>query len=188
MKLVLLVLVASVLVGLVAGGRLTGLSGLRIRWAPLAIVGLGLQMLLPPGNWPFVLLMISFGMLLAFVIVNRGIPGFTLILAGLLMNLIVIAVNSGMPVPRYALEASGQSETLSELVEHGGAKHHLATEDDRLMFLADVIPLRPPVAQAVSVGDIVAYVGVGVVIVVAMRRDRRGAPARFAEVEGASDA
>ena len=33
----------------------SGLSSLRLRWTALAIVGFGLQFLLPPGNWPFVL-------------------------------------------------------------------------------------------------------------------------------------
>ena len=79
--------------------------------------------------------MISFVMLTVFAVRNLQVPGFTLILAGLLMNFIVIGVNSGMPVPRHALEASDQMGELQYLIEHGGAKHHLATSDDELMFL-----------------------------------------------------
>lgn len=173
MKPVLATFILAVAIGLLAGGRFSGLSSLRLRWAPLAIVGLGLQFLLPPGNWPFVLLMISFVMLTVFAVRNLKVPGFTLILAGLLMNFVVIGVNSGMPVPRHALEASDQMSELQYLIDHGGAKHHLATSDDDLMFLADVIPLGSPVRQAISAGDIVAYVGVAYVVVAGMRRDRR---------------
>jgi len=36
-----------------------------------------------------------------------------------------------------------------------------------------VIPLGSPVRQAISTGDIVAYVGVAYVVVAGMRRDRR---------------
>jgi hypothetical protein len=173
MKPVIATLILAVAIGLLSGGRISGLSSLRLRWAPVALVGLVLQFLLPPGNWPFVLLMISFVLLAAFAIRNLQVPGFTLILAGLLMNFLVIGINSGMPVPAHALEASDQMGELDYLIEHGGAKHHLATDDDELMFLADVIPLGSPVRQAISGGDIVAYVGVGYVIIAGMRSDRR---------------
>jgi hypothetical protein len=184
MKPVIATLIVSVAVGFLAGGRLSGLSSLRLRWAPVALVGLVLQFLLPPGNWPFVLLMISFVLLAVFAIRNLRVPGFTLILAGLLMNFLVIAVNSGMPVPAHALEASDQMGELGYLIEHGGAKHHLATADDELMFLADVIPLGSPVRQAISAGDIVAYAGVAYVIIAGMRSDRRQrAPEGAAKLE-----
>ena len=189
MKPVLFTLVVAVVVGLLAGGRLSGLSTMRFRLAPLALVGLALQFLLPPGNWPYVLLMISFVLLIAFAVANLKTTGFTLILAGILMNFLVIAVNHGMPVPRWSLERSDQIEELDYLIENGGAKHHLATEDDTLMFLADVIPLPSPIRQSVSVGDIVAYVGVGYVIVAGMRRrpdhaaDAESAPEHEVAVE-----
>ena len=70
------------------------------------------------------------------------------------------------------MERSDQIQELEFLIEHGGAKHHLATEDDTLMFLADVIPLPSPIRQAVSAGDVVTYAGVAYVIVVGMRRRR----------------
>lgn len=173
MKPVIATLVVAVAIGLLSGGRFSGFSSLRLRWAPVALVGLILQFLVPPGNWPFVLLMISFVLLAVFAIGNLQVPGFTLILAGLLMNFLVIGINSGMPVPASALEASDQSGELGYLIEHGGAKHHLATDDDDFMFLADVIPLGSPVRQAISAGDIVAYVGVAYVIIAGMRGDRR---------------
>ena len=49
-----------------------------------------------------------------------GLPEWAgrLILAGLLMNFLVIGINSGMPVPAYALEASDQSGEIGYLIEH----------------------------------------------------------------------
>jgi hypothetical protein len=176
MKPVIATLVLAVVIGLVSGGRMSGLSSLRLRWAPLALVGLGLQFLLPPGNWPLVLLMVSFVLLTIFAIRNLKVAGFPLILVGVLMNFLVIGVNGGMPVPRHALEASDQMGELQYLIDHGGAKHHLATSEDSLMFLADVIPLGAPVRQAISLGDIFAYIGVAQVVVAAMRTSRRGRP------------
>jgi len=57
-------------------------------------------------------------------------------------------------------------------VRQGGEKHHLAGPGDRLLFLGDVTPIPPPVRQAVSAGDVVAYAGVAFVIVASMRRRR----------------
>jgi hypothetical protein len=181
MKPVIATLVFAVVIGLVSGGRLSGLSSLRLRWAPLALVGLGLQIFLPPGNWPLVLLMVSFVLLTIFAIRNLKVAGFPLVLLGLLMNFLVIGVNGGMPVPRHALEASDQMGELQYLIDHGGAKHHLATSEDTLMFLADVIPLGAPVRQAISLGDIFAYVGVAQVVVAAMRTSPRGRPRTVGE-------
>lgn len=170
MKPVLITLVIAVAIGLFAGGRLSGLSALRLRWAPLALLGLALQFLAPAGAWSFPVLLVSFAMLVAFALANLRIPGFVLIVVGIAMNLTVIGINGGMPVPRWSLERSDQIGELQYLIDHGGAKHHLATSDDHLLFLADVIPIPSPIRQAVSAGDIVAYVGVAFVIVSAMRR------------------
>jgi hypothetical protein len=51
----------------------------------------------------------------------------------------------------------------------------LATSDDQLRFLGDVIPVPDPVMQAVSIGDVLIYGGVGIAVVAAMRgvRTRR---------------
>ena len=169
---VLITLVLAVGIGLLAGGRLSGLSAMRFRLVPAALAGLLLQFLVPPGIWQQVLLFASFLLLSAFAVANIKIPGFTLILAGIVMNFVVIGVNAGMPVPRWSLERSDQIQELEFLIEHGGAKHHLATEEDTLMFLADVIPLPSPIRQSVSAGDVVTYAGVAYVIVAGMRRRR----------------
>ena len=59
-------------------------------------------------------------------------------------------------------------------------KHHLAGPDDRLVFLADVIAVPPPVSQVISVGDLFTFGGVSIVIASAM--SRRARPARVAPV------
>jgi hypothetical protein len=172
MKLLFGTLALTILAGYVLGGRLTNLGALRIRWAPVAIVGLVMQVINPPGQWPLVMLIGSFVLLSTFAIANIRVAGFALILIGVSLNFIVIGANAGMPVSEQALVASGQGATVGALTDDadGYVKHHLASGDDRLLFLGDVIALRPPIAQAISVGDIFTYGGVAVVIVGAMRR------------------
>jgi hypothetical protein len=187
MRLVSLVLLVAVALGGITGGRLGGLAQLRIRWTPLALAGLALQILPPAEWWPLGLLYLSFVLLGVFCLVNGTTPGFALILAGTLMNFLVIGVNEGMPVSRSALVDSGQQHTLSDLIHDGGVKHHLAGPDDRLMFLADVIAVPPPVRQAASAGDVVAYVGVGYLLIAAMHRERRRQPLLLGVAETARD-
>lgn len=176
MTVIFATLILASLLGLLLGGRPSNLAQLRIRWVPAAVVGLALQLAPVPGRaWPLALLYVSFGLLAAFAIVNiqSRVPGAWLILVGIWLNFAVIAVNQGMPVARYALERSDQLETLELLVEDGGAKHHLASSDDQLLFLGDVIAIGPPVRQAVSVGDVFTYAGVAWLVVAGMRGPRR---------------
>jgi hypothetical protein len=174
MKLVLPSFLIAVAIGYARGGRLAALGSMRLRWPGLAILGLALQILLwPGGSWPLVYLYVSFVVLATFAILNIRTTGFALILAGIALNFAVIVVNQGMPVSRAAIVASGQASTMEELVNDGGAKHHLATDADHVRFLGDVIAIEP-LQQAISVGDVLTYGGVMMLIAAAMgRRPRR---------------
>ena len=174
MRLILTTLPVAVLIGYVAGGRLSNLASARLRFPLLALAGIVLQFLPVGGTYGYLLLVGSFAFLLAFAIANARGSGFALIYVGLALNLTVIAVNRGMPVTEHALLASGQEETLRDLELHGGSKHHLATEEDQLLFLGDVIAVPAPIRQAISVGDIFAHLGVAWLVVRGMRR--RGTP------------
>lgn len=175
MRLVLFVFPVAIALGYLVGGRLGNLASASFRWPILGLAGIGLQFLPLAGAPGYVALVGSFVLLLAVAGVNWRLPGFVLVLAGMWLNFLVITVNEGMPVTRGALIASGQAETLDELRTSAGSKHHLATEDDRLIFLGDAIGLPPPVRQAVSVGDVLAYTGASWFIIIGMRRSRRAA-------------
>ena len=172
MRLALFVFAAALLIGLAAGGRPARLAEVRFRWPLLGLAGIALQLVPVSGSTGRILLIASFVLLFVVCIANVRQPGFALILAGLSLNFVVIAVNAGMPVTAHALTASGQQGTRTDLLHNGGSKHHLATSSDRLVFLGDAIPIGPPIRQAVSVGDLLAYAGAGWFIVSGMRRKR----------------
>ena len=170
MKLMAVCMAAILAVGYLKGGRLQNVANLRLRWPALALIGLALQFVTGPGDTvPLACLYLSFVLLIVFTVANIRIVGFPVILAGVLCNLLVIGVNGGMPVSGHALEASDQGQFLGDLENNPYPKHHLATEDDLLRFLGDAIPVPSPVAQAISLGDILTYGGVGMVVVGAMR-------------------
>ncbi len=178
-RLVLLLLAVSFGLGLLVGGRFKNLAELKLRYWGLALVGYGLQVLPYPESWgrdlPIAMLLLSFVLLLAFAMANLRQPGLPLIVVGVLLNFVVIAANWGMPVSAEALINSDQEEVLDELRLAPGQKHHLATREDHLRFLGDVVPIPNPIHLAVSVGDVVLYAGVGMLLVVRMRTgDRLG--------------
>jgi hypothetical protein len=170
MKLMAICMAVILAVGYLTGGRLQNIANVQLRLPALALVGLALQFVTGPGETvPLACLYLSFVLLIVFTVMNIRTFGFPVILAGVLCNLLVIGVNGGMPVSAHALEASSQGQFLGDLENNPYPKHHLATEDDLLRFLGDVIPIPSPIAQAISLGDILTYGGVGMVIVGAMR-------------------
>ena len=174
MRLVLFTFPLAIALGFILGGRLGRLAGVSVRWPALGLTGIALQ-LLPVGGTPaYVCLMGSFVLLFVVAGVNWRLAGFVLILAGMWLNFLVITVNEGMPVTRDALLASGQRETLTDLRNAGGAKHHLAGDDDDLVFLGDAIGVPSPVRQAISVGDIFTYTGAAWFVISGMRTPRVG--------------
>ncbi len=171
MRLILGVVIVAVIAGYLWGGSLREFPTVRTRWSWLALLGVAMQLVTGGGALETVLLLGSFAVLLVYVAANLSAPGYALILLGLMLNVTVIAANQGMPVTREALLASGQADTLPELVSNGdGQKHFLAGDGTWLVQLGDVIAIGDPIRQAMSLGDVLVHVGIGWFIVMAMRR------------------
>ncbi len=172
MTLAGLSMLVAIAIGYAAGGRLRNLLALRIRWPLAALVGLALQMLPVHGglSWlVFPSLLVSFGLLGAFAAANFRLPGFALVLAGVAANLLVIALNHGMPVTHGALVAAHQLGSVPELA-HGGARYHLAGPGDALVPISDSIGATFPLRMVISPGDVAIYTGMIWFLVWGMRR------------------
>lgn len=171
------ILTVGLLVGWGLGGGLRGLRHVRLRIWPVAPAALALQ-LAPAEALAAVgatgergelgALLLSYLLLLLVAAVNWRHPGFPLIVIGLALNVTVMSVNGGMPVSEAALHRAGRSADIRILSEGVGPKHHLATGEDRLMPLADVIPVAPPFSLVLSVGDVLTYTGAAVFLAGAM--------------------
>jgi Family of unknown function (DUF5317) len=178
------VIVLAFVLGFVFGGRLSRFEGVRIRWWALALAGLAVQFIpLPEGAGGTdlavrtVVLAASYVALIVFAAVNVRLPGIPVMLVGLVLNAIVITTNGGMPVSASALRASDQADVLADLQRSGADKHHLETGGDVVTFLGDVIAIPSPIAQVVSIGDVLVYLGLIWFVVAAMRGRIRPASA-----------
>lgn len=170
MAWIVFVLVVSLIVGLVRGGRLQHLLDVETRAWWLLILGFGMQIAaeqLPTSNRTLAvgLLLTSYLSILGMVAINRHAPGMWIAGIGILMNFLVIALNRGMPVLPAAVEIAGGS--ASPVL---GGKHVLLDEATRLPFLGDLIPLPGTV---ISMGDVFLAIGLGVFVEEMSRRRPR---------------
>ena len=167
MQWIVLVLVVALVVGWLRGGKLRNLTEVRVAawWLlPLGFVILTASNFVPAeyDSLAVGLVLASYIPLLIFVWLNREASGIWIAGIGILMNFTVIALNGGMPVLPEAAAIAGET---GELVLD--AKHVLLTDDTRLPFLADIIPLPGAV---VSLGDVFLAIGVAVFLEDQMRQ------------------
>ncbi|MCH7900655.1 MAG: DUF5317 domain-containing protein [Acidobacteria bacterium] len=175
-----IVLFLALVIAILRGGRLVNLGDIELKAWWLLLVSLGLQLgtrWLPDETWSetagVVMVLASFALLMVLVMLNRSKPGMWIAGLGVLMNFTVIAFNGGMPVLAGAAEvASGF--TVAEPDISGSFKHVLLDETSRLVFFADVIPIRlVRFGEVISLGDIFLALGLGVFLEQELRRPRR---------------
>jgi hypothetical protein len=175
--LFLLAAVVGLLFGLAAGGSLNNLGAIRFRWplVPLfALIVRDVGVITPLALTPWSPLLYVTGLTLLFLwaLWHRDrVPGVVIVAAGMLLNLVVMAVNFGhMPVS-LALADRGPVE----LLKNGVLGYYvLMGPGTRFDFLGDWIEMPPPInrlfPQAYSPGDLVAVVGMGLTLFWSTRR------------------
>jgi hypothetical protein len=158
LTVVIPIVVLALLAGLVAGGSLRAFEHVRVHWWAAALGGLLLQAAPAARDHRFAVAALagSYGLLVAFALINRRLPGAWLVMLGLGMNLAVVLPNAGMPVSASAVDAAGGS--VSAQIDD--LKHHAMAGDDVLAFMGDVIPVPAPIGIVLSPGDVLLYTGI----------------------------
>ena len=175
--LLVVLAVGFVLLVPVLGGDLRGLGRLELRRPGAALAGLGLQVLvtsvIPGADHTLLsaLHLASYGLAAWFVAANAAVPGILPMAAGGALNLAAIVANGGvMPASAWAIARSG-------LEVGDGFANSAALADPRLLFLGDVIPVPAgPVANVLSVGDLVIFAGLALLLARACRPAPRLVP------------
>jgi hypothetical protein len=167
--------------GYLVGGRLDRLGALRLRWVPLILLGLLLQVAIfsdaigrAAGDAGPAIYIASAAIVFAAVVRNVKVPGVWVIAIGAGCNLAAIVANGGwMPADPTALAAIGG---LGQ-----GYTNSIDAADPALRPLTDlfVLPAWLPFSNVFSVGDVLIGVGVAATIALAMRGPKpAGRPGR----------
>lgn len=166
MELALVAGLLGVGLGLARGGSLEALSRIRLAAVPMLIAGVLIQAaaLFEQAPWaenrPVVIggLLLSYALVLVFVVLNRRHLGLLIAGVGVVANLLVISLNGAMPV---SLDAVGKSDADTRTEISDDAKHELLDGETAVAPLSDVIRLPWP-RIVVSVGDLLLALGIGV--------------------------
>jgi len=168
----------AILAGLLAGGSLRALSGAKLRGESLMLVLFVIQLV---ARGPFLhdigvrgvgaaLWLVSTAALAVLAARNFRAQGMLLVCIGMLANLLVVAVNGGMPVGAEAAAMLGGENAREAIVSSGGF-YFLSSGNEPLLMLADVVPLPAGRFSSIaSLGDFLLFMGAAAFIVATMTR------------------
>jgi hypothetical protein len=170
---ILYAVVIGLAVGLLIGGRPAGIGAIRFRWGWLAVLGFVVQIVLfsAPvteriGSLGVPIYVGSTVLVLVALLRNIALPGLWIVAVGAFSNMAAIAANGGyMPADPGALASLGRAP--ESVYSNSAVVAHPA-----LQPLTDIfaIPHGIPFANVFSVGDLLIGLGVGLVIVIAMKQ------------------
>lgn len=173
---------------LLRGGSLKTLADTKFDWLWLLFAGLAIQLAAQiwAPEWldgvPGTLVIVASNFLVvAFLLLNRNLPGIALIGVGLALNVVVIAANGAMPVSVSASRTAGVDPPPPGIAD---VEHERLNDDTKLPWLADVLAI-PNTKEVFSVGDVVLALGVGNLVYRRTTWDKR--PRRAARGTAASD-
>jgi len=124
--------------------------GRLVSWIPGTSIGAGI----------WVALCLALVVVLA---ANINRPGVAVAIVGLLLNVVVVMLNFGMPVgDSPAFDVSREAWPVLDF-------YHAVSDSTIAPFMADVLPLQLDGAYFVSIGDIALFVAVVTILISAMQ-------------------
>jgi len=165
------------------GGSLRRLGQIRVRWlwlGPAAVLVQTVLVTVAPGGSETVHAAIHIGtyvMLGAFLWANRRLPGAPVIAIGAFLNGLAIAANGGV------MPSAATAERLAGLTGGHGFHNSAVLAHPHLLWFGDIIPVPWPLPNVLSVGDLIVYAGLLVLLHRVCRADapaEAGAPAPVA--------
>jgi hypothetical protein len=165
--LLLAAVILSVVTVRPAGGSLSALGQVSLRYTPAIFGALALQIAIiavVPGGSPWlhrVVYIGSYALAAVFVVANRRLAGMRVLALGATLNVIAILANNGvMPASRSALRTAGMRTGSTHFLNSAGVAHA------HLLFLGDIFPVPHvvPLANVYSIGDVCIAIGVAIAV------------------------
>ena len=162
------------------GGKISNLNNIKFRKsASVLVILLAIEWIAKNGVYnsnqdisyffTWLLPRLSKVIALALILVlgaHRYLKHMNIIHTGVILNGLPILFNGGkMPVSENALINLGMKDTLLVLEKNLMFNHTLITENTRFKILSDIIPLKYPYPNVISIGDIFIILGIMLFIV-----------------------
>lgn len=165
--------IIAVIIGYILKGNIRNLENVEINKLYLAFIGFGIEVvinilimngLLARGTLTFILDFIMYLFIFAFAYFNKKSLYLIIMTAGFLLNAIPIFLNGGaMPVSSNAARIAGLTQNVTK-----EGLYRLIDSSTKFGFLGDVIPLTILRHFAISIGDIIAAIGLMLFIIYGM--------------------
>lgn len=163
-------LLFALIIALVLGSNLRRLSVVRLKLEALLPVGFAAQLVGPSVfahalHTSVLVWMAGAVLVLVVALANRSLLGFWFVSLGVLLNMLVILLNAGMPVSAEAMHYLGVTD-VQAVMNDSPAMYTLLDDNTVAPVLADVLPVPapPPARSIASIGDVFLMIGVVVVL------------------------
>lgn len=144
--------VAGIAAAIAFGGEWRRLATFSLRFWPLLFVAYGIRLVASLSSAaPLSAYLVALAGIAIVAALNWRLPGASLIAIGTAMNILVVALNSGMPYDAATVSAVGAPLPTDSL-------HTLMGPGTRLPFLGDIVPVGV-VRSVFSVGDFLIALG-----------------------------
>lgn len=174
----ILALAAAVILGYLVGGNIKNLSTVQLKGAYLILSGFLIEFIInmlitrgymTSGPITFMMDVIMYSLLFAFVFANRTSLYLMIMGAGFILNAIAIFSNGGsMPVSEYAIQLTRITSDI-----HKEGLYTLIGDQTKFKVLCDFIPINFIGSFVVSIGDIISAIGMILFIVTAMKSNKQ---------------
>jgi hypothetical protein len=160
----------SLILGLVVGylrkGKMVGLSEVKFKFVLAFAIAMQILSALTASYSAF-LVSVSYGLLLLFLIMNWNFDELRLIAVGVFLNALAIWTNNGkMPVDFQAAVRTWSS--AKDLLNGTDWKHVIMTDQTPFAIFGDIMYLKYPIPQVISIGDVILSVGLFLLVLRAM--------------------
>jgi Family of unknown function (DUF5317) len=146
------------------GGEVRRLGTLRVRgiWlGPLAVFLQTMLVTVAPGGSHALhsgIHVLTYVLIAIFLWINRRIVGVPIIALGAFLNGLAISVNGGV------MPAAASAERLAGLASGRGFHNSAVVAHPHLLWFGDIIPVPWPLPNVLSVGDLIIYTGLLVLL------------------------
>ncbi|SKA97187.1 hypothetical protein SAMN05443428_12412 [Caloramator quimbayensis] len=172
-------LIIGIIIGYILKGKLKNLENVKLKYPYLAVGAFAVEFILfslvrkgmlSRGYLTTSIYIIEYALIFLFIYFNRENKYILIMGLGFLLNALAIFSNGGaMPVSAKAAVTAGLAPSIGSVKASAEGLYVVQNEATRLWLLGDIIPKTYLRHYVISIGDIVAAIGLLIFLVQGMR-------------------